>query len=134
MGLFFKRKKEEKMGVPPPPPPEEGEERAAGIEEGMSGLPPLGGETHIKSDFPEIKPEQKEEMLEFPEMPREEPAIAAEEAEMPKEMEAAKDKVAQSVAIAVRLIKELRPLCQGVHIMPIGWDKKVPLVLDAAGL
>jgi len=25
-------------------------------------------------------------------------------------------------------------MCQGVHVMPIGWDKKVPLVLDAAGL
>jgi 5,10-methylenetetrahydrofolate reductase len=51
-----------------------------------------------------------------------------------KEMEEAKDKVAKSVEIAARLIKELKPLCQGVHIMPIGWDKKVPLVLDAAGL
>ena len=51
-----------------------------------------------------------------------------------KEMEETKDKVATSVAIAVRLIKELKPMCQGIHIMPIGWDKKVPLVLDAAGL
>lgn len=51
-----------------------------------------------------------------------------------KEMEGAKDKSAKSVEIAARLIKELKPLCQGIHIMPIGWDKKVPLVLDAAGL
>jgi len=51
-----------------------------------------------------------------------------------KEMEEAKDKVSQSVDIASRLIKQLRPMCQGIHIMPIGWDKKVPLVLDAAGL
>jgi 5,10-methylenetetrahydrofolate reductase len=51
-----------------------------------------------------------------------------------KEMEETKDKVAKSVEIAARLIKELKPMCQGVHIMPIGWDKKVPLVLDAAGL
>ncbi|MBN2452875.1 MAG: methylenetetrahydrofolate reductase [Candidatus Omnitrophica bacterium] len=51
-----------------------------------------------------------------------------------EEMERAKDKEASSVSIAVRLIKEIRPLCQGVHIMPIGWVKKVPLVLDAAGL
>lgn len=50
-----------------------------------------------------------------------------------KEMEETKDKVAKSVEIAARLIKELKPLCQGIHIMPIGWDKKVPLVLDAAG-
>lgn len=51
-----------------------------------------------------------------------------------KEMEEAKDKSAKSIEIAARLIKELKPLCQGIHIMPIGWDKKVPLVLDAAGL
>jgi len=51
-----------------------------------------------------------------------------------KEMQETKDKTKTSVEIAARLIKELRPMCQGVHIMPIGWDKKVPLVLDAAGL
>jgi len=51
-----------------------------------------------------------------------------------KEMEAAKDKAAASIAMAGRLIRELKPLCRGVHIMPIGWDKKVPQVLDAAGL
>ncbi len=51
-----------------------------------------------------------------------------------KEMEAAKDKAAKSIEIAARLIRELKALCQGIHIMPIGWDKKVPLVLDAAGL
>jgi len=44
------------------------------------------------------------------------------------------DRVKKSVEIAARLIKELKPMCQGVHIMPIGWDNKVPLVLDAAGL
>jgi len=51
-----------------------------------------------------------------------------------KEMEAAKDKGSKSVEIAARIIKELKGLCRGVHIMPIGWDKKVPLVLDAANL
>jgi 5,10-methylenetetrahydrofolate reductase len=51
-----------------------------------------------------------------------------------REMEEAKDKAAQSVEIAARLIKALRPLCDGVHIMPIGWGKIVPSVLDASGL
>jgi 5,10-methylenetetrahydrofolate reductase len=51
-----------------------------------------------------------------------------------KEMETTKDKVSQSVAIAVRLIKELKLMCQGVHIMPIGWDTVVPRVLNEAGL
>ena len=51
-----------------------------------------------------------------------------------QEMETTKDRSAKSVEIAARLIKELKPLCRGIHIMPIGWDKKVPLVLDAAGI
>ena len=50
-----------------------------------------------------------------------------------EEMQESKDKSATSVEIAARLIKKLKPICQGIHIMPIGWDKKVPLVLDAAG-
>jgi len=49
-------------------------------------------------------------------------------------MQETKDKSATSIEIAAELIKELKPMCQGIHIMPIGWDKKVPLVLDAAGL
>jgi methylenetetrahydrofolate reductase (NADPH) len=49
-------------------------------------------------------------------------------------MGAAEDKVKTGIAIAAELIKELKDMCQGVHIMAIGWEKKVPLVLDAAGL
>jgi methylenetetrahydrofolate reductase (NADPH) len=51
-----------------------------------------------------------------------------------KEMEEAKDKVAVSVDITVRLIRELKPMCQGIHLMPIGWGKYVPRVLEQAGL
>jgi len=51
-----------------------------------------------------------------------------------KKMQEAEDKVATSVDIAASLIKAMKPFCQGMHIMPIGWDTKVPLVLDAAGL
>src|SRR3989338_3861142 len=51
-----------------------------------------------------------------------------------EEIDKAADKSAKSIEIAARLIRELKPMCQGAHIMPIGWDKKVPLVLDAAGL
>ena len=51
-----------------------------------------------------------------------------------KEMEETKDKQAKGIEIAARLIKELKPMCDGIHIMPIGWDKMVPQVLDAAGL
>jgi len=51
-----------------------------------------------------------------------------------KEMDGAKDKAKQSVEIASRIIRELKPMCAGVHIMPIGWGKLVPEVLDASGL
>lgn len=50
------------------------------------------------------------------------------------EMESADDKAAKSIEIAARIIKELKNLCQGVHIMPIGWDRHVNSVLDLAGL
>jgi 5,10-methylenetetrahydrofolate reductase len=51
-----------------------------------------------------------------------------------KEMEVTKDKVKTSVGIAARLINGMKDLCQGVHIMAIGWEKKIPMVLEEAGL
>jgi len=50
------------------------------------------------------------------------------------QMDASKDKAATSIEIASSLIKKLRPICQGIHIMPIGWDRIVPQVLEASGL
>jgi 5,10-methylenetetrahydrofolate reductase len=50
------------------------------------------------------------------------------------EMEKAENRARKSIEIAARLIKEMRPMCQGVHIMTVGSEKKVPQVLDAAGL
>lgn len=55
-------------------------------------------------------------------------------AELIKEIDAAKDKHKKSIEIATRLIGQLKTICQGVHIMPIGWERFVPQVLDAAGL
>jgi 5,10-methylenetetrahydrofolate reductase len=51
-----------------------------------------------------------------------------------KEMEETKDKINTSIMIAAQLTRGLRDLCQGVHIMAIGWEKRVPLVLEGAGL
>ncbi|MBI5188335.1 MAG: methylenetetrahydrofolate reductase [Nitrospirae bacterium] len=51
-----------------------------------------------------------------------------------KEMETTKDKVKTSIEMAARLIKGLKNLCQGVHIMAIGWEKRIPMVLEEAGL
>jgi len=38
------------------------------------------------------------------------------------------------VEIAARIIRQCREYCQGVHIMALGWESKVPDLLDAAGL
>ena len=51
-----------------------------------------------------------------------------------EEMDKAENKRQKSIEIAARLIKDMRHLCHGIHIMPIGWEKLVPAVLDAAGL
>lgn len=50
------------------------------------------------------------------------------------EMASAEDRPTKSVEIAARLIREIVDLCQGVHIMPLGWEKRVPEVLEEAGL
>ena len=38
------------------------------------------------------------------------------------------------VEIAARIIKECKPYCQGVHIMALGWEAKVPEILKLAGI
>jgi len=40
----------------------------------------------------------------------------------------------KSTEIAASLIKELKGMCQGIHIMPLGWDRYVPDVLEKAQL
>lgn len=54
--------------------------------------------------------------------------------ELIEEMDSAASRTKKSIEIAARLIREVRDMCQGVHIMPIGWERYVPAVLDAAGL
>ena len=44
------------------------------------------------------------------------------------------DRPKKSVEITARLIREMKDMCQGVHLMPMGWDRYVPDVLEAAGL
>ncbi len=51
-----------------------------------------------------------------------------------QKMKNAEDKTAMGIEIAADLIKGLKSLCQGVHIMAIGWEKKVPSIIEAAGL
>jgi methylenetetrahydrofolate reductase (NADPH) len=51
-----------------------------------------------------------------------------------QKMTDAEDKAATGIQIAADLIKKLKPLCQGVHIMAIGWEKRVPSIIQAAGI
>jgi methylenetetrahydrofolate reductase (NADPH) len=46
----------------------------------------------------------------------------------------ASDRQKASIEIAGGLIKALKPLCQGVQIIPIGWEKQIPPLLDYVGL
>jgi methylenetetrahydrofolate reductase (NADPH) len=46
----------------------------------------------------------------------------------------ASDKQEACIKIAEELIRDLRPLCQGVLIIPLGWEKLVPALLNHVGL
>ncbi|HWC28486.1 MAG TPA: methylenetetrahydrofolate reductase [Dehalococcoidia bacterium] len=50
------------------------------------------------------------------------------------EMDAAEDKSAKSIESAGRIIAELKGIGQGVHIMAIGWESRIPAILEAAGV
>jgi len=50
------------------------------------------------------------------------------------QMVAAEDKVKTGLEITAVLVKELKDMCQGIHIMAIGWEKKVPALLEMSGL
>lgn len=55
--------------------------------------------------------------------------------EMIEELKADKEKTKAGITgieIAARIIKECKPYCQGVHIMALGWESKVPDLLKLA--
>ncbi|MCL2125704.1 MAG: methylenetetrahydrofolate reductase [Oscillospiraceae bacterium] len=57
--------------------------------------------------------------------------------EMIEELKADKEKAKAGITgveITARIIKECREYCQGVHIMALGWESKVPDVLRQAGI
>ncbi len=61
------------------------------------------------------------------------PGISVPE-ELIKEMEASTAPLETGIKIAGRLIKELKPYCDGVHVMAIGAEDKVLNILAEAGL
>jgi 5,10-methylenetetrahydrofolate reductase len=44
------------------------------------------------------------------------------------------DRKKKAVEIAARIIQKLKPMCRGVHIMPLGWDDTVPEIIQQADL
>ncbi|HUU09504.1 MAG TPA: methylenetetrahydrofolate reductase [Phycisphaerae bacterium] len=56
-------------------------------------------------------------------------AIIQRMADAPKE-----DRKKVSAEIAGELVRQMRPMCQGAHLMTLGWDDLVPDILAAAGL
>lgn len=48
-------------------------------------------------------------------------------ADTPKE-----DTKKKAVEIAARLIRQMKPMCQGAHIMPLGWDETVAQIVEQA--
>lgn len=49
-------------------------------------------------------------------------------------MAQAENKEKEGITIAAELIKGLKDMCQGVHVMAIGWEKVVPEILEQSGL
>lgn len=39
-----------------------------------------------------------------------------------------------SIELMAELIREIKPMCQGLHIMAMGWERYVPALLDACDL
>lgn len=50
------------------------------------------------------------------------------------QMAKAEDKSKTGVEIAAGIIRDLKGMCQGIHVMAMGWERKVPEMLDKAGL
>jgi methylenetetrahydrofolate reductase (NADPH) len=50
------------------------------------------------------------------------------------EMDAAEDKSARSIEIGGRIVSQLKQFGGGVHMMAIGWENRIPPILDAAGI
>jgi len=51
-----------------------------------------------------------------------------------RKMKDSKDTEAQGMEIAARIIKEIRPLCDGIHIMPVGNHENTKTILEMADL
>jgi len=44
------------------------------------------------------------------------------------------DRKKKAVEITARIIRQVKPFCQGVHIMPLGWEELIPEIISEVGL
>ena len=44
------------------------------------------------------------------------------------------DRKKKAVEITARIIRQVKPFCQGVHIMPLGWDELIPDIVSNSEL
>jgi len=49
-----------------------------------------------------------------------------------RELEEAQDRAVKSVEIGSRIMKQLKPMCHGIHLMALGWEACIPQLLQAA--
>jgi methylenetetrahydrofolate reductase (NADPH) len=50
------------------------------------------------------------------------------------ELEEADDRVGKSIEISGRILAEVKDACQGIHVIAVGWESKLPAILEAAGM
>jgi 5,10-methylenetetrahydrofolate reductase len=49
-------------------------------------------------------------------------------------MDTCPDKKRECIQIAVEIIQAVKPYCQGIHLMAIGWEELIPDIYAAARL
>jgi methylenetetrahydrofolate reductase (NADPH) len=47
---------------------------------------------------------------------------------------AKEDRKKKSVEVTARILRQIKPFCHGIHIMPLGWDDLVPEIIQEAEL
>jgi 5,10-methylenetetrahydrofolate reductase len=52
--------------------------------------------------------------------------------EMITRIKTAPDRISECIKIAGELVRNLRKLCQGVQLVTMGWENRLPAILDAA--
>ena len=51
-----------------------------------------------------------------------------------EELERASNAAETSVNMTGEIVRNVAPMCHGVHIMAIGWERRIPEVMEAAGV